>query len=61
MDKKNALLFSIFTTAVIGFTYKYLEMMSAKGDSFTPDFGRSMLWNGFGVVSSVVVIEIGDW
>lgn len=60
MDKGNALVFSIFTTLAIGFTYKYMEAMSQPvGTNVGPDMLRAMVWNSAGIVGSTFVIELG--
>jgi hypothetical protein len=60
MDKNTALGFSIFTTLLVGFTYKYMEAMSTTTPGI-PGLGQSMLWNGIGVAGSVFTIKIGDF
>lgn len=62
MDKPHALGFAIFTTLVVGFTYKYLEVMSQPpGSNVGPDIVRALVWNSAGVLGSCVVIELGNW
>lgn len=62
MDKPNALIFSVFTTLAIGFTYKYMEVMSTPlGTDVTQDMARAMIWNVAGVLGSSFVIELGSW
>ena len=51
--KTDSVIFSAFTTLLIGFTYKYMEQMHQTSNV---DFGRPMIYNSIGVFVPAVVL-----
>jgi len=55
-DRATSLWFSVPTTLALGLTYKMMEMNASNSD-----IGKSMIYNGIGVLGSVVIIHGFDF